>query len=478
MEYSYMEKALTEAEKHNLRLAEVRIFTVFDENIAVRNGVLDMASKRSNTGINMSVINKTGARGFAMSSDFSDITGLVEQAVKVASASGKKMRKVTDLTDEPVIVDEYTTEYKTDPFEVDFEHKLELLKLADSTLRTEAEIRVAVSAFNARRVELFYQNSEGTKLKQTQTYTGSSVEATAVGTEVHKRTHHDYQMRGWEFVEKFDYEKSASRVRDEAMTLITNAEKTPNGKATLVLDPYMLGLTIHESTGHPTELDRSLGFEADFAGTSFLTTKKREEGFQYGSDLVNLICDPSESNNLGHYKYDDEGVMAKKFHIVENGIFKNFMTDRETAAEIGMEHSFGNSRMDSFNRIPIVRMSHLYLEPNPEGAKNFEEFLEDIPDGIYASGWKSHSIDDKRMNFQFSTEIAWKIEDGQLSTPYKNTTYNDQTPRFWNSVDAVGRTNHIEGHGPVCGKGVPMQAIWISHGGGYARFNEVNVFNG
>lgn len=270
----------------------------------------------------------------------------------------------------------------------------------------------------------------------------------------------------------------AKKAADEALSLINEAKNPEKGKATLVLDPYMLGLTIHESTGHPTELDRAMGFEADFAGTSFLTPDLLGKNYQYGSDLVNLVCDPTIPNHLGHYKYDDEGVAAKRFNIVENGIFKNYMNDRETAKDNGYEHSFGNSRMSLYDRIPIVRMSHLYLEPDASGPKNFDEFIADIPNGIYAKGWKSHSIDDKRMNFQFSTEIAWKIENGELTTPIKNLTYNDATPRFWGSLDMIGRENHILGHGPVCGKGVPMQGMWISHGGGWARFNEVNVFSG
>lgn len=478
MEFELMEKALTEAEKYNVSLAEVRVFALTNETLSVRNGQIDQAGKNFDSGINVSII-KDGARGFAMSSRKDNIAQVVEQAVKIAHASAKKKRKPIELTDEPVIQDNYITEHKIDPFAVDFEEKLELLKLSDSIMRENPQIRVAESELDYRRVKLYFANSEGARISQEQLYTGTAVQATAVGkADAQRRDHHDYQMRGFEMTKDFDFETTAKRVADEALLLVNQAVNPENEKVTFVLDPYMLGLTIHESTGHPSELDRAMGFEADFAGTSFLTPDLLGKGFKYGSDLVNLVCDPTIPENLGHYKYDDEGVAAKRFNVVENGIFKNYMTDRETAKDVGYEHSFGNSRMSLYNRIPIVRMSHLYLEPDKSGPKNFDEFLADIPNGIYASGWKSHSIDDKRMNFQFSTQIAWKIENGELTTPLKNLTYNAQTPEFWGSVDMIGRENHINGHGPVCGKGVPMQAIWISHGGGWTRFNNVNTFAG
>lgn len=477
MEYSVMDKVMNEVEKFDVSFAEARIYHLMDENLTVRNGQIDRVGKNNDRGLNISII-KDGARGFAMSYKFDNIPQLVEDAVKVAKSSSKKKRKNIELTDEPVIVDTYKTGFEVDPFEVPFEEKLEILLHSDSILRENGQIKVAQSTIETRRVSLYFANTEGTKIHQEQLYTGCAVEATAVGTEIQRRDHHDYQMRGFEFVREFNFEDEAKRVADEALSLINEAKNPDTEKVTLVLDPYMLGLTIHESTGHPTELDRAMGFEADFAGTSFLTPDLLGKEYRYGSDLVNLICDPTIPNHLGHYKYDDEGVKAKGFNIVENGIFKNYMNDRETARDIGNSTSFGNSRMSLYDRIPIVRMSHLYLEPNTTGPKNFDEFIAEIPDGIYASGWKSHSIDDKRMNFQFSTQIAWKIENGELTTPIKNLTYNDATPRFWGSLDMIGRENHIMGHGPVCGKGVPMQGIWISHGGGWARFNEVNVFSG
>ncbi len=482
MEYAIMDKCLAEAERLRVKLAEIRIFTVMDENLTIKNGIIDRAGKRINRGINIGIIGEEGARGFATSAkvEEKDIPILVERAVSVSRASSLKMRKEIKLTEEPIVKDDYKTAYKIDPFAVDFEEKLEMLKLSDSVLRENSQVRVAQSDMEARRINFYFANSEGTQIHQEQSYMGCNVAATATaaGKEIQRRDHHDYQMRGFEFAKEFNYENQAKKVAKEARILVNEAENAPNEKSTFVLCPYMLGLTIHESTGHPTELDRAMGYEADFAGTSFLTTDLLGKDYKYGSELVNLVCDPTIPRNLGHYKYDDEGVAAKRFHIVKDGIFKNYMTDRETARGVGYEHSFGNSRMSLYNRIPLVRMSHLYLEPNPEGPKDFEEFVGEIKNGIYAAGWKSHSIDDKRTNFQFSTQIGWKIENGELTTPLKNLCYNANTPEFWGSLDMIARENITYGHGPICGKGVPMQGMWISHGGGWARFNEVNVFAG
>jgi TldD protein len=305
---------------------------------------------------------------------------------------------------------------------------------------------------------------------------GSRVRAIAKGTEIHVRTAYDFKMKGFEHSQEYDYNTKAEQVGQEALILVNEAKNCPKEKTAFILEPDQLGLTIHESTGHPTELDRVLGFEADLAGTSFLTPDKLETNYRYGSDIVNLVIDPTIPHTLGSYKYDDEGVKAKKFHIVENGIFKNYMTDRETAHELGYKHSFGNARMSNYNRIPIVRMGNLHLLPDSEGPKNIEEMIAETPHGVFGLSWKSHSIDDKRMNFQFSTELGWLIEKGEKTIPLKNVCYNAATPEFWGNCDMITQEFETYGRGPICGKGVPMQAMWIEHGGGWARFQDVNVF--
>ncbi|MHA1353443.1 MAG: TldD/PmbA family protein [Candidatus Heimdallarchaeaceae archaeon] len=240
------------------------------------------------------------------------------------------------------------------------------------------------------------------------------------------------------------------------------------------MEPFQLGLTIHESCGHPSELDRVLGWEADFAGTSFLTLDKLGKNYQYGSEKVNLVNDPT-----GHEKYDHEGVETKRFYVVKNGIFNDYQTDRQTAKIIGKEHSNGNARIARYNRVPLVRMSNLYLEADPEGPKDIDELIAETKEGIYGIGWKSHSIDDKRTNFQFSVQLAYEIKNGELVRPLKNTIYQAVTPEFWGGLDLMTKEWRIDGLGPSCGKGAPhMQAMWVSHGGPYARFQGVNIFSG
>jgi TldD protein len=479
-EQALLEKCLKEADKFNVRFTDARVFSTMNETLRLKNGQVELAGTLFEKGMNIRVI-LNGAWGYASSSrvDEKEINDVVKQAIDIAKASAQKLRKPVILTEEPIIKDTYNTPYKVDPFEVEIKDKLEILKGSDSILKEAGEqIRVRESEIDAYRVELTFANSEGSRINQTQTYVGTSVKATAISTETHTRSLRDYKMKGFEQVKEFDIEEVAARVAKEALILVNEAENCPKEKTAFILEPDQLGLTIHESTGHPTELDRVLGFEADFAGTSFLTPDKLGTNYKYGSEIVNLVFDPTIPHTLGSYKYDDEGVETKKFNIVENGIFKNYMTDRETAHELGYKHSFGNARISNYNRIPLVRMGNLHLLPDPQGPKDIDEMIEETKHGVFGLSWKSHSIDDKRMNFQFSTELGWLIENGEIVKPLKNVVYNAATPQFWGNCDMITQEFETWGHGPQCGKGVPMQLMWIEHGGGYARFQDTNVFAG
>ncbi|MFX0204762.1 MAG: TldD/PmbA family protein [Candidatus Hodarchaeota archaeon] len=471
-----LEDCLQETEKFGVSFADTRIFSVLNEYIQLKNGQIDVANIFVEQGMNVRII-YNGAWGYAATSKVTkpEIVPLVKEAIGIAKASAQKLRKPVKLTEEPVIIDSYQTPHKIDPFNVDFKEKLELLRAADSILKADEQIKVSTSVFDAYRVKLAFASSEGSKINQTQTYVGSGVKATAAGAEVHLRSSVNYKMKGFEYAKEYNYEAEAERVAKEALILVNDAENCPKEKTSFILEPFQLGITIHESTGHPTELDRVLGFEADFAGTSFLTPDLRGN-YRYGSDIVNLVIDPTIPYALGSFKYDDEGVEAKKFHIVKNGIFMNYMTDRETARELGYAHSFGNSRMANYNRIPIVRMGNLHLLPDSQGPKDIEEMIAETDHGVFGIGWKSHSIDDKRMNFQFSTEFGWLIENGEQTKPLKNVCYNALTPEFWQNCDMITQETQSYSDGPLCGKGVPMQAMWIEHGGGWARFQNTNVF--
>jgi len=234
----------------------------------------------------------------------------------------------------------------------------------------------------------------------------------------------------------------------------------------------MLALQVHESCGHPIELDRVFGSEASFAGTSFLTPEKLGE-FQYGSEIVSIAADATAPGGLGSFFYDDEGVAAERTDIVMEGVFRGYLSSRETAARLGLKASGGAMRADGWNRIPIVRMTNINLEP---GDWNLEEIIEDTANGLYMMDVKSWSIDDKRLNFQFGQEQAYEIRDGQLGQVFRNPTYAGITYEFWRSCDAIAGDDdwHLWGI-PNCGKGEPMQVGHVGHGVAPARFRNVQV---
>jgi TldD protein len=246
----------------------------------------------------------------------------------------------------------------------------------------------------------------------------------------------------------------------------------------MILDGPQLALQVHESCGHPIELDRVFGTEAAFAGTSFLTPEKFRT-LRYGSDIVNLTADAVTPTGLGTFGYDDEGVPAQMTDIVKNGLFVGYLTSRETAQQLRALHpdapqrSNGAMRADGWNRIPIIRMTNISLQP---GDWTLDDLIADTDEGIYMITNKSWSIDDKRLNFQFGTELAYEIKNGKLGQMYKNATYTGITPQFWANCDAICDADHWVVWGtPNCGKGQPGQIAHTGHGAAPARFRNVQV---
>jgi TldD protein len=240
---------------------------------------------------------------------------------------------------------------------------------------------------------------------------------------------------------------------------------------TVVIDSEQMALQVHESVGHPTELDRVYGTEAAYAGTSFL--KAGDLGsLRYGSNLMNITADSTTPGGLGTFGFDDEAVPARREAIVEGGVLSGFLTSRETAAKLGAGQG-GSMRAEGWSRMPLVRMTNLHLEPH-EGA--LEDLLSDVDDGLYLATNKSWSIDDKRLNFQFGTQIAWEIKKGKLGRMLRDATYTGNTPLFWGTMDAVGGQESWVLYGLTnCGKGQPGQSAHVSHGAAPARFRDVQV---
>jgi TldD protein len=322
-----------------------------------------------------------------------------------------------------------------------------------------------------------FANSEGAFTHQTIIESGGGIGSTSVAQgDVQVRSYPNsfrgqFSTGGWEIVRNLDLPGNAKRVAEESLALLS-ADPCPADLTTnLILGGSQLALQIHESCGHPTELDRVYGTEAAYAGTSFLTTEKLGT-FQYGSEVVNLTQDSIRPHGLGTFGWDDEGVPAQSTPLVKDGIFVGYLMSRETASKLGRE-SNGCMRASGWNRIPLVRMTNVSLEP---GTWDFDDLIADTKEGIYMETNRSWSIDDKRYNFQFGTEVGYEIKNGKLGRLLKNCTYTGITPVFWNDCDAVCRSEHWRMWGtPNCGKGQPSQVAHTGHGAAPARFRNVRV---
>ncbi len=471
------------ADRPEFTLAQVRFVTHHEEMISFRNGQPFNSGRQRVSGVGIR-IRSNNAWGFAATDDLSTggILKAAEAAWKTARASTRVPRpKKVDLVPEDVYEDKYHVRIDKDPLKMDFEEKAELiLETNKRTMEGSPYVKMAQTFYRCRDQLVHFYSSDGNKIEQRIMFTGIFINGVAVAPP-HSQTRilQNFMTRGWETVTMFEPLEKAEQVKKEVTELVTTAENCPkNYKGTLILEPYQLGLTIHESCGHPSELDRVLGYEADFAGTSWLTPDKLNS-LKYGNEMVNITQDPSMPDVLGHFKYDDEGVKARPVPIIKEGIFVGYESDREHAALLGLPRSSGNSRAENYNHVPIIRMNNLYLEapkPGSDGAyKNIEEMIEDTKDGIYALNWKSHSIDDKRLNFQFNTQIGYRIENGEITKTLRDVTYQAITPEFWGAVSGLTLKTEIYGL-PYCGKGSPvMQVGIVSHGGPWGRFENVNM---
>jgi TldD protein len=330
-----------------------------------------------------------------------------------------------------------------------------------------------------RKIDCWYASSIGSRIHQRKVISGCGIVATAFkGTEIQKRSYPNsfggqYQLAGYELIESLDLLGHAPRVAQESVAL-HSAAQCPEKNGTLLLDGSQLGLQIHESVGHPIELDRVLGQEANFAGTSFLTLDKLNK-LQYASEIVNVVADArlDHGPGLGSFAYDDEGVPAQSTDIIKDGQFRGYLSNREMAQLIGLSRSSGTMRTESWNRLPIIRMTNISITP---GSGSPEELIAGTDDGIWMETNRSWSIDDRRYQFQFSTEIAWEIKGGKKVRMLKNPSYSGITTEFWNSCDAIcGKEFWTLWGTPNCGKGQPMQTMGTGHGASPARFRNIKM---
>jgi TldD protein len=459
--------------------ADIRIIRSRREDLTLRNGVLGSVNKSETLGFGIRAIVKD-SWGFAASSELNteELKKTAALACETARASSMLMTEPVRLADEPVHDTVWGTPYIIDPFKVSVEEKLGFLSRIDAVLRKNPRIKVAESTMRFWNERQWLATTDGTFIDQNLMRSAAGYSATAVESgEMQRRSypssHGGLAMTmGYELVKGSDLLENAERIRDEAVALLS-APALPSGKRDIILDPSQLALQIHESAGHPTELDRVLGSEANYAGMSFLTLDKLNE-LKYGSDMVNLVIDGTIPGGLATVGFDDDGVRAGRYYLVRNGLFVGYMTNRELAHVAREECSRGCNRADGYENLPMVRQNNLCLLPNKG---SFEELLADSPGAVYMVNNKSWSIDQLRVNFQFGCEVAWEVtRGGKLGQMYKNPNYQGLTTEFWNSCDFIcGPEEWVLLGVTNCGKGQPGQGAEMSHGCAPSRFRGVTV---
>jgi TldD protein len=470
--------AIDHATSIGANYADIRIIATRMEDITVRNGEVADLEQLHDLGFGIRVI-VDGAWGFASSHEVTkaEIERVAALAVDIAKASSSLKVKDVALAPEETYQEKWQTPYVEDPFSVSMEEKMSLLFDLDEILRKHPKIKVAESSLSFSNEQQYMRTSEGTYIDQNLMRSGAGYLVHAVdGGEVQTRSYPNsfrgqFMSLGYELVRGLPLKENAERIREEAVALLS-AKPCPSGKRTLILDGSQLGLQVHESVGHATELDRVLGMEANYAGTSFATPEKLNN-FTYGSPIVNLFCDSTIPGGLATIGFDDDGVRAQRWHLVKEGQFVGYQYNRELAHTIGKTRSSGNNRADGWNNIPIVRITNLSLEP---GDWELDDMIADTDDGVYMETNKSWSIDQRRLNFQFGCEIGWEIKNGKKGDMVKNPTYQGITPEFWKSCDAIANQKHFVLWGVHnCGKGQPGQRAEMSHGAAPARFRNMEI---
>ena len=470
--------ALDAATDAGASYVDVRVTEGVSESLSTRGATVEGLDRSESLGYGVRVL-CNGAWGYAASPklDLDEVARIARVAVEVAEASSSSQSRPVELVDEPVHRGTWATPLQRDPFAVSLEEKLGLLLEASEALERVKGIRVGRGTMDLHRQRSWFLTSEGTDLDQTIVNVGAGIEATAVHDgDVQQRSYPGsfrghFEAGGYDIVERMDLAGNAEQTAEETLALI-RAPECPAGSTTLVLDGHQVMLQVHESVGHPTELDRVLGMEAAFAGTSFVGIPDLGS-LRYGSEHVTIQSDATSPGGLGTYGYDDEGVEAQRVDLVREGILVGFQSSRETAARMGADRSNGTMRAEGWENFPLIRMPNINLLP---GSGSLEDLISDVDDGMFMATNKSWSIDDKRKNFQFGCEIGWEIKNGKLARLVKNPRYTGITPVFWGSCDAVAGPDEWRMHGtPNCGKGQPGQTMRVGHGTAPARFRNASV---
>jgi TldD protein len=468
-----MDSAVARAGYADARFVRSRV-----ERLSTRNGRLDQLDSHESEGIGVRV-RVGGAWGFAAvrGTERADAEAALARALAIAEAQ-PRVPDAVPLAHEPPARGEWASDFGRDPFEVPLEEKLAVLLAADAGLRTEPGVTLTRARFSAFQTDTIFASTEGALCEQHVTECGGGIAAVAVeGPDSQTRSfpasHGGHVAEaGYEHFLALELPGHAPRVAAEAVALLS-APACPHERTTLVLCGEQLGLQVHESVGHAVELDRVLGREASYAGTSFVPPDGIGS-LRFGSERVNVTADATTPGGLGSFRWDDEGVEGRPVPIVRDGVLAGFLSSRETAAEIGLERSGGCMRAEGFSRQPIVRMTNVNLEPGDAGS--LDDLLADTGEGLLIETNRSWSIDNRRLHFQFEGEAAWEIRGGERGRLLRNPSYAGVTPEFWGSCDAVCSPSEWRLISALdCGKGEPGQVMHVSHGCAPARFRDVEV---
>lgn len=469
-------RVLDTANSRGAHYADVRFEDARSERIEVRNGVVATLSDSTSSGYGIRAL-VDGAWGFSAGSEMSDrgVDQTAALAVEIAKAGAAIARTQFGEAPSETYIDTFTTHVQRNPDDVPLSERVALLLDAEKLLHVDEHISVGRAWLDLWHTQKTFFSSNGSRLEQSIRQTGSGIAAMAVGDgDAQTRTFPGdiglYQAGGWEVVESAALRDNAQRIGEEARALL-RAPQCPSGVFDVVLGGSQVSLQMHESCGHPAELDRVMGWEANFSGTSFLNLDLLDR-LAYGSPHVTIIIDNTIPSGLATVGYDDEGSKSVTSDIIRDGVLVGYEMSNDTARAIGRTTN-ACVRAQSWEFVPMIRMCNLNLLP---GHTPFDNLFQDVKSGIYMESNRSWSIDDHRLNFQFGCEIGWEIKNGKRGRMLKNPTYAGVTPQFWNACDAVADKNSWVAWGtPNCGKGEPMQTGRTAQCASPARFRNVRV---
>ena len=478
--------ALAEAKKHKASYCDVRIVRLRLQRIALRLSpergtgktlVVPNVAEESSFGFGVRVI-ANGAWGFASSPIVTreEIARVTGEAVIIAKANATIQARPILLAPVKAYRDRWQTPYERDPFSVPMAEKLDLLRRATEEVKKNQRVFGSTGAFGVRSEDKYFASSEGSSIQQLIVQIYGNLDATAVDRRNGVSRTRNYvptqASAGWEYVPEMNLEENAQRIREEVVEHLSAPALQP-GRQDLLLMPNHLMLTIHESVAHPTELDRALGYEANYAGTSYITPEKI--GTRIASKHCTFIGDRTSPRALATVGYDDEGVKASQFTIVDRGVFRNYQTTREQAHLVGDTASHGCSQADSWATVAFQRMPNVWLKPGPEDT-TLEGLISGIERGVLIDGRGSYSIDQQRYNFQFGGDAFWEIKGGKKRGMISRVAYQARTPDFWQACDGTAGPPYWRQYGTTGdAKGEPTQINSISHGCSPTRFRGIDV---